>query len=191
MKVFGAVSGGDQFFGSPAARGRKSLPSWVIAEIPAAGNARRILSRCKEAFGIYRTCLIDCYSEEDQIVAELERIRPDIVYVSISGFGESGPYADKRVYDPIIQALSSTDIDYGDVVGVQFHPGEDGTAEGTGTLLEIVAGPVGSNPRRLTRVGDRLFFAADNGIDEFKQAAAAYLRPENRTVLAIEPGASS
>lgn len=33
-------------------------------------------------------------------------IKPDIVYVSISGFGESGPYAHKRVYDPVIQALS-------------------------------------------------------------------------------------
>lgn len=33
-------------------------------------------------------------------------IRPDIVYVSISGFGETGPYAQKRVYDPVIQALS-------------------------------------------------------------------------------------
>jgi crotonobetainyl-CoA:carnitine CoA-transferase CaiB-like acyl-CoA transferase len=33
-------------------------------------------------------------------------IKPDIVFVSISGFGESGPYADQRVYDPIIQALS-------------------------------------------------------------------------------------
>jgi crotonobetainyl-CoA:carnitine CoA-transferase CaiB-like acyl-CoA transferase len=30
----------------------------------------------------------------------------DIVYVSISGFGETGPYAHKRVYDPVIQALS-------------------------------------------------------------------------------------
>ena len=33
-------------------------------------------------------------------------IRPDIIYVSISGFGEKGPYAGQRAYDPVIQALS-------------------------------------------------------------------------------------
>jgi crotonobetainyl-CoA:carnitine CoA-transferase CaiB-like acyl-CoA transferase len=33
-------------------------------------------------------------------------IRRDIIYVSISGFGESGPYAGQRAYDPVIQALS-------------------------------------------------------------------------------------
>jgi crotonobetainyl-CoA:carnitine CoA-transferase CaiB-like acyl-CoA transferase len=32
--------------------------------------------------------------------------RPDIIYVSISGFGERGPYANQRAYDPVIQALS-------------------------------------------------------------------------------------
>ena len=32
-------------------------------------------------------------------------LRPGIVYVSISGFGERGPYAGQRVYDPVIQAL--------------------------------------------------------------------------------------
>ncbi|MEQ8484182.1 MAG: CoA transferase [Pseudomonadales bacterium] len=38
--------------------------------------------------------------------AAVRKLRPDIVYVSISGFGETGPYAHKRVYDPVIQALS-------------------------------------------------------------------------------------
>lgn len=38
-------------------------------------------------------------------------LREDIIYVSINGFGETGPYAGKRVYDPVIQALSgATDI---------------------------------------------------------------------------------
>ena len=45
-------------------------------------------------------------------------LRPDIVYVSISGFGEAGPYVHKRVYDPVIQALS----------GVMGHAGRPGGA---------------------------------------------------------------
>jgi len=36
----------------------------------------------------------------------LRAVRGDLIYVSISGFGETGPYADQPVYDPIIQALS-------------------------------------------------------------------------------------
>ena len=35
----------------------------------------------------------------------VREIRPDIVFVSISGFGETGPYVHQRVYDPVIQAL--------------------------------------------------------------------------------------
>src|SRR3954452_9118177 len=36
----------------------------------------------------------------------IRAVRPDIVYVSISGFGEKGPYAQKPVYDPLIQGFS-------------------------------------------------------------------------------------
>ncbi|HBW84741.1 MAG: CoA transferase [Gammaproteobacteria bacterium] len=36
----------------------------------------------------------------------VRKINPSIIFVSISGFGESGPYSHKRVYDPIIQGLS-------------------------------------------------------------------------------------
>ena len=41
----------------------------------------------------------------------LRETNKQLIYVSISGFGESGPYSQKRVYDPVIQALSgATDI---------------------------------------------------------------------------------
>ncbi len=46
---------------------------------------------------------------------DLRAVRPDLVYVSISGFGESGPYAGRRVYDPVIQALTGS-------VAIQTHP---------------------------------------------------------------------
>ena len=38
--------------------------------------------------------------------ADIRAVKSDIVYVSLSGFGENGPYATKPVYDPIIQAAS-------------------------------------------------------------------------------------
>ena len=42
---------------------------------------------------------------------ELKKINPKLIFLSISGFGNKGPYAQSRVYDPVIQALSgATDI---------------------------------------------------------------------------------
>src|ERR1700716_1052825 len=38
--------------------------------------------------------------------AELRARDPRLIYVSISGVGNTGPYVKKRVYDPIIQGLS-------------------------------------------------------------------------------------
>jgi benzylsuccinate CoA-transferase BbsF subunit len=37
---------------------------------------------------------------------ELQRVKPDIIYVSNSGFGHSGPYSRFKSWGPIVQALS-------------------------------------------------------------------------------------
>ena len=34
------------------------------------------------------------------------KINPNIIYTSISGYGQSGPYINRRVYDPLIQATA-------------------------------------------------------------------------------------
>ncbi|MEM7412842.1 MAG: CoA transferase [Myxococcota bacterium] len=38
--------------------------------------------------------------------ADLRKIQPDLIYASITGYGDDGPYADRRGYDPIFQALT-------------------------------------------------------------------------------------
>ena len=52
----------------------------------------------------------------------LRALNPDLIYVSISGFGESGPYADRRVYDPVIQGLSGQ-------IAVQRLPRDSGPVD--------------------------------------------------------------
>ena len=37
--------------------------------------------------------------------SKVRKINPKLIYVSISGFGEKGPYSKQRVYDPVIQAF--------------------------------------------------------------------------------------
>ena len=36
---------------------------------------------------------------------DVKKLNPTIVYVSVSGFGDSGPYSSQMVYDFVIQAL--------------------------------------------------------------------------------------
>ena len=50
---------------------------------------------------------------------KIKKINKNLVYVSISGFGEKGPYSQQRVYDPVIQALSGlADIQRDQITGV-------------------------------------------------------------------------
>ena len=50
---------------------------------------------------------------------KIKKINKNLIYVSISGFGEKGPYSQQRVYDPVIQALSGlADIQRDQITGV-------------------------------------------------------------------------
>ena len=51
---------------------------------------------------------------------DLRALNPGIVYVSVSGFGSDGPYADQMVYDFVIQALCGI---------ADFQQGADGQPE--------------------------------------------------------------
>lgn len=88
-------------------RGKKSIALDLKTE---AGRAalRDLIASADVLVQNFRPGAIERMGFGEQAVRE---IRPDILYVSISGFGETGPYAGTRVYDPIIQALTgATDV---------------------------------------------------------------------------------
>jgi len=69
---------------------------------------RRLISTADVLIQNFRPGAIDRMGFGEPAVRAM---KPDIVFVSVSGFGEEGPYAHQRVYDPVIQALSgATDI---------------------------------------------------------------------------------
>jgi crotonobetainyl-CoA:carnitine CoA-transferase CaiB-like acyl-CoA transferase len=38
--------------------------------------------------------------------SDLRALKPDLIYASINGYGDDGPYVDRRGYDPVFQALT-------------------------------------------------------------------------------------
>lgn len=71
---------------------------------PAAVAAlKKIAATCDVVVQNFRPGVVDRLGVGE---AALRAVKPDIIYVSISGFGDTGPYAQKPVYDPLIQALS-------------------------------------------------------------------------------------
>jgi crotonobetainyl-CoA:carnitine CoA-transferase CaiB-like acyl-CoA transferase len=64
---------------------------------------KRLATTCDVLVQNFRPGVVDRLGVGE---AAIRAVAPQIIYVSISGFGESGPFAGKPVYDPIIQALS-------------------------------------------------------------------------------------
>lgn len=88
-------------------RGKKSIALDLKSQ-----EGKEILFKLVEDADVFmqnfRPGAIDRMGFGEKVIREINQ---DIIYLSISGFGNEGPYANSRVYDPVIQALSgATDI---------------------------------------------------------------------------------
>ena len=83
-------------------RGKRSL-ALDLKQAPARDVVRRLASTADVLVQNFRPGAMDRLGLGEN---QLRMLCPRLIYVSISGVGETGPYAHKRVYDPVIQSLS-------------------------------------------------------------------------------------
>ena len=79
----------------------------IALDLKAAAGRRALFKLCEKADVFvqnFRPGVVERLGIDE---AAVRAVAPNIVYVSISGFGEVGPYGQKPAYDPVIQAYSS------------------------------------------------------------------------------------
>jgi formyl-CoA transferase len=109
----------------------------------------------------------------------LKKINPRLVYCSISGFGQDGPYRDRPGYDLLVQAMGGVMSITGEPdgepmkVGVAISDITSGLYAATAILAALAA-------RERTGVGDRIDIALlDSTVSWLANVASAYLATGN------------
>ena len=98
----GVARGGVSAMAQFANRGKRSL--CVNLQTPEGRDIVRALAKRADVFAQnFRPGVIERLGLGYD---ELRRENPELVYLSISGFGEHGPYAEKSAYDPVVQAYA-------------------------------------------------------------------------------------
>lgn len=102
MRLLGHRVGGIGAFWANVNRGKRSV---VIDLQRPEGVAilRDIVARADVFIQNFRPGVVERLGIDEPA---LRAVRPDLVYVSVTGFGSSGPYIDQKSYDYVIQALS-------------------------------------------------------------------------------------
>ncbi|MEM0014146.1 MAG: CaiB/BaiF CoA-transferase family protein [Candidatus Nezhaarchaeales archaeon] len=100
----------------------------------------------------------------------INKVNPRVIYASISGFGQEGPYRNKTAYDLIAQAM-------GGIMSITGWPESPPTRVGTaigdilGALYATIAILAALKAREVTGVGERIDIAM---VDCVVQACEAY-----------------
>lgn len=102
LRPYGSSRGGMSGWFANANAGKRAL--CIDLSAPAGLDAiLRIVDRSDVLVQGFRPGALDRLGLGADVVSARN---PALVYVSLSGFGESGPYSELPVYDPVIQALS-------------------------------------------------------------------------------------
>jgi crotonobetainyl-CoA:carnitine CoA-transferase CaiB-like acyl-CoA transferase len=83
-------------------RGKRSV-TLDIATPEGAALARQLAAQCDVVVENYKVGSLAKYGLDE---ASVRALRPDIVYCSVTGFGQDGPYAARPAYDFILQGLA-------------------------------------------------------------------------------------
>ena len=102
LRLLGTLRGGMSAFFATSNRSKRSLVLDLKQE-RGVEVLRRLVGEADVFVQNYRPGVVERLGIDYET---LRRDRPDLVYVSISGFGETGPYAHRPVFDNVIQALS-------------------------------------------------------------------------------------
>jgi crotonobetainyl-CoA:carnitine CoA-transferase CaiB-like acyl-CoA transferase len=95
----GRVRGAAYFHG--ANRGKKS----VVVDITHPEGQRALRALTEKSDVVIENFKVGGLAKYGLDFDSLKQVKPDIVYCSITGFGQTGPYADRAGYDFLIQAM--------------------------------------------------------------------------------------
>lgn len=91
----------DSAFFMGSNRGKRSI-TIDIASPAGAQLVRDLAAQCHVFIENYKVGALERYGLD---YASLRALRPDLIYCSVTGFGQTGPYAARPAYDSVMQAM--------------------------------------------------------------------------------------
>lgn len=101
-RKFGPFKNGESAYFASINRGKKSITIDIRKE-KGQKLVQELAGKCDVLMENFRPGTMEKYNLGFE---KLHQLYPQLIYVSISGFGQTGPYAQRPAYDVIIQAMS-------------------------------------------------------------------------------------
>jgi crotonobetainyl-CoA:carnitine CoA-transferase CaiB-like acyl-CoA transferase len=102
MRFLGTSKGGMTGIFANNNRGKRS----IVVDLKQAAGRHLVLQLIEDADVLVQNFRPGAMARLGLGYAEVSAVNPNLIYASISGYGQDGPYSSRRVYDNVIQAAS-------------------------------------------------------------------------------------